>query len=478
MSYPRIREAPESSSAAILQSVAAALSDTWFRPQAATPSQEQIARLASHLPPRIMRGVASRAVARHALDPVLTRYVGSEGLARQALSVYRRIDAATRFPAILVGAPNGAIAYLAGLLQVPFLPAHFLLSFADATHPDDVLMYQEHGAELIYPILQRNPDLLAVNHYDPLHDRFLVEHVNHVRLKLLDLPEAYRHYIREHLEPGGVVLYVDCSLAWEQYQVDERHYFQVGGLGGYVDQDYLNGNDELDAWLASLASPHHGGWRLPSDFAHSSQRESEWGSLPEFRDAVRRFTQIEGYEFRSIAAGHPEDFSAMVYTAYLWESRLHYRTPNGILIECFSQINPTAALRSDLLPIWLPFNCDDSLEYLARIFQFLPKQSPILLSLLATFTQTPDLPGAQAWRQIVAKGAPITWIGVRPDHYPFDLASRFDYLPQLQRWTRSHPGAEPRPHLTPDEFQMMMHYLDQEGLQLFSYLLDNTEGSE
>jgi len=78
---------------------------------------------------------------------------------------------------------------------------------------------------------------------------------------------------------------------------------------------------------------------------------------------LRAFAEGQEYEFRALHGYHPEDFSALAYTAYLWESRLHDRAINGLLVECFSQINPTAALRADLLPLWMPFNTQDSLEF-------------------------------------------------------------------------------------------------------------------
>lgn len=471
MPYPRIREALESSSAAVLHATAAALSDGWRQPQQSTPMQVSLARAAARLPDSAVQWLVGRAVRDSGLDPELARYVTGEGLARQAVGAYGAATNGVGYPAILVGAPNGAVAYLAALLHVPFLPSHFVLSFADRTDPDDVTSYQAHGARLIEPILQRDPNLVAVNHFDPVHDRFLIEEVNHVRLKLLDLPEAYRRFIRAHLAPDGVVLCVDCSYSWMQYQIDDRHFFQVGGLGGYDFDDFLQGSDELDAWLKRQGSKHQGGWRLDDSIEMVSQRESEWGTLADFRDAVQRFAESDGYEFRTIHGAHPEDFSLLAHTAYLWEARLHERQPQGLLLECFSQINPTAALRSDLLPLWLPFNCDDSLQFLAGFLPYIPEGLPVVFSLLANFTLTPDLPGAQAWQQIAARVGPVHWIGTNPDRYPIDLASRFDYVPELRAWTRDHPGSEPGPHLSFEELDQMLAILGHDGVALLQDLV-------
>jgi hypothetical protein len=477
MPYSRIREAPESSSAATLRAVVASLNDAWHVPQHSTPTEKRLAQFTQYLPESVSKKAVVRTVRERALDPNLARYIKTEGLARQAVAHYEQTDGRVGYPAILIGAPNGGVAYLAALMGAAFLPAYFLLSFADRTAPDDVASYHEHGASLINTILAANPDLVAINHYDPIHDRFLVEEVNHVRLKLLELPEAYRQFIANHLAPDGVIFYVDNSYQWRQYVIDDQHLFQVGGLGGFSEQTYLNGSETLDAWLADQKSDHRGGWQLPGyDLVETP--ESEWGSLPPFREAVNDFADDAGYQFKAIHGEHPEDFSALAYTAYLWESRLHERTPNGVLVECFSQINPTAALRADLLPLWMPFNTEDSLAYFTRMTPYLPKNLPVALSLLANFTKTPDLPPARAWKEVGEKIGPVHWIGVHPERYPMDIAAIFDYAPDLQQWVQAHPGQEPRPHLSPEELLDMMKYLNHHGSRLFTYLLNTDEEEE
>ena len=471
MPYPRIREAIESSSAAVLHAVAAALSDAWYQPAAADGPEARLVQSAARLPDAVVRWLVGRNVRDSGLDPVLSRYVTSEGLARQAVSVYGTVADGVGYPAILIGAPNGGAAYLAALMQVPFLPSHFVLGFADPTSPDDILTYQAHGAEIIEPILKRNPDLLAVNHYDPVHHRFLVEHVNQVRLKLLDLPEAYRNFIRAHLAPDGALLCIDCSYTWRQYQIGPQHFFQVGGLGGYDAQQFLTGDAQLNSWLAAQGSKHVGGWKLGEDVPQVEARESEWGTPAGFREAVQRFAHDSSYAFHGLNGSNPEDFSALAYTAYLWEARLHERQPGGLLIECYSQINPTAALRSDLLPLWLPFNCSDSLLFLENMLDFVPEGLPVVLSMLSTFSSTPDMPDARAWQEAVARVGKVQWIGPDPKRYPADLMARSDYLPQLQTWTRDRPGRPPQPRLRPEELLQMVRLLSAEGPGLIKEVL-------
>jgi hypothetical protein len=475
MPYSRIREAPESSSAATLRAVVAALTDAWHLPQSSTPTEKRLLPLSSHMPEFLVKKAVARKVRSQALDPALARHVTSEGLARQAVAHYTHAEGHVGYPAIIVGAPNGGVAYLAALLGAAFLPSHFLLSFADRTDPDDVVTYYAHGSELINTILKSSPDLVAVNHYDPIHDRFLVAEVNHVRLKLQDMPQAYQQFISEHLAPGGTVFYADNQFEWLQYKINDQHMFQVGGLGGFTDKDFIMGSDVIDNWLEQQKSSHRGGWTLP-DRKPVMARESEWGTLPEFREAVEDFAYDGNYQFRALTMSYPDEFSALAYTAYLWESRLNEREPNGLLVECFSQINPTAALRADLLPLWIPFNTEDSLEFFEDMAPLVPRKLPVVMSLLPNFTKTTDLPPAQAWQDVAESIGPVQWIGTDPKRYPMDLAGMFNYVPALQQWVQQHPGQEPRPHMSPEEFLEMMQYINDEGL--FADLLATFEEEE
>ncbi len=472
MAYPRIREALESSSVAVLQAVAAALSDAWYRPPSVpNPLGETGMQLATRLPIRLASALGTRALHKAALDPALAYDIRTDGLARQALTAYDRVQNGVGYPAIMLGAPNGGVAYLAALMGIPYLPAQFLLSFSHRSDPDDVRSYQAFGSGLIDIILSQNPELHAINHYDPVHDRFLIGEVNHVRLKLRTLPRAYQQFIYEHLAPGGIIFFADCSFTWDQYEIAPNHTFQVGGLGGYVSADYFEGNNELDTWLASLGAKHRGGWTLSQHWPLAEYPESEWGSLPEFKMTVQDFARQGEFQFQVIHSAHPEDFSALAYTAYLWEADMRDQAPQGILIECFNQINPTAALRSRLLPLWLPFHTDDSLAFLARMAPYLPQDLPLLLSLVPTLHQSPDTPGAPAWEEIAAKAGAVTWLGIDPARYPLDINARTRYLPALQDWVRTHPATE-LPHMSPEDFLEMSAYLQRHGANLLPMLLE------
>jgi hypothetical protein len=112
-----------------------------------------------------------------------------------ATQQHRRYDGLDGpFDAILVGAPNGGAAHLANALGAPFLSQHFVFSFRGNSAADAVAAYQRHGASLADPILARNPHIAVVNHYDPVHDRWLISSLNHIRLAVV-VAGAYRRFI-------------------------------------------------------------------------------------------------------------------------------------------------------------------------------------------------------------------------------------------------------------------------------------------
>jgi hypothetical protein len=68
--------------------------------------------------------------------------------------------------------------------------------------------------------------------HDPNQDRLMSMRMAYCRYKWTKLPEAYRSFIEQNLEPGGTVFLVESALRWPTTRVQDRHYFQFGALGG------------------------------------------------------------------------------------------------------------------------------------------------------------------------------------------------------------------------------------------------------
>jgi hypothetical protein len=413
-----------------MRSVAAALRGRFLDPFRLSALERLGLSAIALLGPEPVRRAVGYGVRFRGTDPSWADRITTEGLARWAVSLYDGLDGP--FDALLIGAPNGGVAHLAAALGAPFLSQHFLISFRDPTHPDDIDTYFERGTALARRILRREPMVAVVNHYDPLHDRFLVRWVNHIRLKLLDLPEAYRTFIRRRLRPGGTLIFIDCRYLWLQYRVGPRHTFQVGGLGDVSDREFLEGRPEIESLRGAP-----GGWSLP-DLPLERQVESEWGAAPPLREVVEAFARANGYRFLALEGDHPEWYACLALDAHRRLSEREGREPQGVLVEMFTQSNPVAPLRSRLLPLWLPFNCADSLRFLRRMREHLPPDRPVLLTPIPNFVFTFDTAEWSAYQEALA-GMRVQILGVRRRLFPSDPAGMWRPAGALARWCREHP---------------------------------------
>jgi hypothetical protein len=169
------------------------------------------------------------------------------------------------------------------------------------------------------------------------------------------------------------------------------------------------------------------------DFALERGPESEWGSEPGLAESLQSFCQREGFQFNLVSLPEPHAFSRL---AWLSMSRMldkDNRQPAGVLIEMFSQFDPSLALDSGLLPLWLVFNTWDSLEFLKNMLPSIPEHKPIFFSPLATFTLTPDLVPWAEWEKCY-QGKDWTNIGARSNHYPADTLALLDWKKPLRAW--------------------------------------------
>lgn len=447
MSY--YQESGDSSSGATVLAAAAALQGEMFYPLAGLRRVAWAVRMAAALPDSAVRQGVSWAAGRMGLDPRLAKILYADHLAAWNVAQYRFLPPERQFETIILGAPSGAAAHLAACLGVPFLSHTFLASFRSPGDPDDIFNYQRQGEALAGPILANNPGLHVVNHYDPIHDRFLVGRVNHIRMKLLEIPHSYIDFIQRRLVPGGTLILLNNTQTWGQYTVGERHTFQVGGLGGLRDSDYLHGRVYLNAWLGEQGSRHRGGWRLPRVW--NSQSESEWGTHPRFAQAVNRFARHYGMKIRSINGGHVHDFSRLALFAWQLLYQKLRVDPQAVVVDGFAQINAAAPIHAAVLPLWLPFNCTDSREFLAEMAPTFPKEAPVLFQPWPSFSPGPDTVQPKDWDKAL-RGREGRWLGANPRRYPVDLAALVNATPALIRWIDAHPHPLSR-HLRLSEFE-------------------------
>jgi hypothetical protein len=277
---------------------------------------------------------------------------------------------------------------------------------------------------------------MTIQHYDPVHDGWLTRFVNHLRFKLVDLPEAYANFIRKHVEPGGAVVFLDGEAKWLRYRVGERSVFQVGGWGDISAQEFLDSSPRIKEYAKRVGfknanwSPDNASWPLEIG------PESEWGCEPGLAEALEQFCKEEGFRFVRIRFPQPNDFSRLAFSAAKKLLEIDGREPAGTLIECFSQFDSTSALQGGLLPLWLIFNTIDSAEYLKEMSVQFPEKKPIFFSALSTFSLTPDMAPWERWQASI--GRDFINIGTRESHFPSDARTLIKWAEPLRDWVRNN----------------------------------------
>ncbi len=307
-----------------------------------------------------------------------------------------------------------------------------LSSLKKGSQNGDIRTYFEHSAQIAKIITERYPKIISIQHFDPIHDGWLTRTVNHLRLKLVYLPEAYKNFIKRNLISGGEVIYFEGKTQWLQYLIGERNYFQVGGWGGIDDSEYIKGSLRIREFRKknNLLEKE---WQLPGKELARGY-ESEWGSAPGLDKDLEFFCKKEGYRFTRISFVNPHNFSKLAYVAQDLLFKKNQVIPNGVLVEMFSQYDLNASIRGGLLPLWLIFNTNDSLKFLKSMVKDFPKRKPIFFSPLSTFTLTPDIVPFHEWENILKS---FQWvnIGTRKTHYPADTTALINWSNSLRSWS-------------------------------------------
>jgi len=445
-------ESPESSSPIVTRAVAAGLQGQYVENYEFPGWQKALLIGIGALPQGVARFAISRFQSISGLPPTVLNDFSIDELIRQRLDDYAELPGT--FPAVAVGAAlGGATAYLSLALGGPFLPQTFVTTLKHGSMTGDVNEYLHRSLDNALGIANKNPGLMTIQHYDPVHDGWLTRFVNHVRFKLLDLPPAYAEFIKSRLEPGGAVVYLEGGASWLRYRVGPRSVFQVGGWGGISAEEFLESSDRLRVYAHS-AGLRLTDWKL-KDYPLERGPESEWGSEPGLDSALETFCQSEGYHFVRIPLPHPNDFSRLAFNCAKILIQKDGRQPAGVLVEMFSQFDANAARQASLLPLWLIFNTKDSLEYLKEMRPHFPAGKPVFFSPQATFSLPPD---RVPWKEWEAALDGIEWIniGTRSSHYPADSRALVKWAEPLRKWVENN-RIPIKSRLSVDELVQLSH---------------------
>jgi hypothetical protein len=429
-----IYESRESSSPITTRAVAAGLQGKYSRAYEFDFVTKTLLKIVGALPQSVAQWIIPRAQNSSALASEVVRSMNMNDLIQTRLQDYSGVKGP--FPAMTLGVGmSGTTAHLSLGLGGPFLPQAYVLTLKNGSMDGDVDYYFNLSAETARIVTQKNPGIMSIQHYDPIHDGWLVRRVNHLRLKLTQLPEIYQEYIHKNLLPGGEIVYLEGNAKWKQFKVGEKNVFQVGGWGDISAEEFLNGSERIKQYCDKEGITHQD-WKL-KNYPLIDGAESEWGSEPGMRESLQAFCDREGYQFTCISFDDPNDFNRLGFEAVKKQLELEGRDPAGVLVEVFSQFDGSSVLKTGLVPLWLIFPTNDSVRFLKEMAPAFPKGKPVFVSPLATFSITPDLANWQSWNDALG-GIPWINIGTRKSHYPADARALVDWQRPLQDWCAKH----------------------------------------
>jgi hypothetical protein len=315
-----------------------------------------------------------------------------------------------KYPAVAVGSSGGASTHLCAALGIPWLPQTLLLPVRqrgiDPDRPEDAGHAFDRTARAL---LDNNPDLVLHHMHDPNQDRLTLRRMAYFRIKRMKLGAAYRRFLTDRLEPGGIILLTECGQRWPVTTIGERHLFQFGAIGGLSPDEYRDGNPRVRDYLRRYGAPVER-WNAPPVDADAP--EAEWGFEEGLRDDVEQFADSHGYQVRRLVYDEPEDLSPLVADLYRW--------------------------------YWTTFPVQPSLDNLAG---YLDRTEAFDRMHLALFCHGVDSVGgvtADQWRDLLRRArVDGSFAGVRPDRYPSDPRTFFEFPRALRAIPERHPLPAP-----------------------------------
>ncbi|MFH1514345.1 MAG: hypothetical protein ABIG42_02680 [bacterium] len=419
------------SSTVVVRGISALLNNRSFDPFLATGIQKIGASILNHFPKNIRKLMMEQMVGTIAANIELADDVNSTELTSWVVGEYPE----KQYDSIIIGSPSGGVGHLASYLNSPFLTQHFLMGFKGTFPIDDSERYMDGCFRSAQRITDKNPDLFAIIHYDPIHDRFIVKKTGFIRVKLLSLHDVYRDFISRSLKPGGTIVLIGCRYPWSQYEISDRINFQLGGLGGVSYEEYYKGSDRIVKYInrerrsseRTAFQIKHEDWLLRA-YGQNLYPESEWGLLPSFADDVRSFADSNRYRVVEIMPDHPDQLGEIMYRAFtVLIQKEHGEMNRRIFMDSFTNSSPVFNRKVSACPLWLPFICDDSYNFATRILDTEAKTTEILLALHPSFSDPFDLTPLDKWMSYLSRFKNVNLIGVNDKKYPADLTAYFKF---------------------------------------------------
>ncbi len=404
-------------------------------PSLGLPPAGSLTHLANRLPERAREVVYSAGSGGEAIPGKMVDKVKAEELSKWVTGLYPR---GRRYPAIAIGSSSGALVHLCAALGIPWLPQTFLIPIAQPDgHPDDAREGLEAAREAGARLLDANPELQLHHMHDPNQDRLTLQLMTYFRVKRLNLGREYERFIAEHLEPGGVILQVECRRTWPTTKVDDRYYFQMGALGGATPEEFLHGSERVEAYLARYGS-HRRRWDPPEP--DSEAPEAEWGFEPALARDIDLLAQRKGYRVVPVHFEEPEHLSHLVADLYRGWYRERGFQANRLLVESFILMEPYWTLRTGSVPYWMKFNMEPSAEALGRYLDGTEPYDEIRMMLFNHGVECVGLVGIDGWRELLGRARRTgSFVGLDEEKYPLDFGSIARYHTELKKVPARYP---------------------------------------
>jgi len=377
---------------------------------------------------KIMRDQFLRALAGQSPEVIKETSI-DEILQEKFLPLHRESLKGKKVDALFLGASNGGSLHLADVMRVPILGSGLNIVLSRESDPDDVDGFVEFGKDVAEDFLKKNEHVEVVVHLDPIHDRTNLVKVFHFRVKFW-LPEAYRIFIKDHLREGGDLVLFDVQEPWLHYKLDERLYYQAGGLDDITPEEFAFGSGRIDEWLGEIGSPHRGGWGIAGE-KPLNRFDDEFGNSPEMAAEIKEFAEEQGYNFTHIRVKRSHDLS-MLCTYLIHEAmRAKKIKPRGVILEQYTQCVPLAVRRLALLPVWTYFvlrtSFNDTRKMLDVVFgQYLEEAEELIFLPTQPLNTSPlgDFVAFKEWEQLLRR-YPVKQVTLLTSGklYPLDTAS-------------------------------------------------------
>jgi hypothetical protein len=369
-----------------------------------------------------------------AINPNKLHKVRAEAISRWVAGEYPQHE----YPAVAIGSSSGALVHLCCALGIPWLPQNFFVPVSRPKFPvDEPKLAMEWGRVVAPAFLEANPDVQLHHQWDPNQDRLMLERMTYFRAKRLRLGDVYEQFLEERLLPGGTIFLVECRRVYPTVEVDDRHIFQFGALGGATPEEFYYGSKRVEEYLGRYGS-HRRRWDAPKP--DGERPEAEWGFEPSLREDVQRFARERGYRVRRIVFEEPEHLSPLVADLYRWWYRERGLLANRLLVESFIMLEPYWTLRTGSVPFWMKFNMEPSLEWIENYLDGTDPYDEIRMMLFSHGVECVGLPSIERWRKTLRRARRHgSFVGVDEDRFPRDYATFVRYHTEMQKIPARYP---------------------------------------